>query len=287
MSIRPFIPKFIHQIQFIKFYVFNACDAPFMLYMETARPITGEIAVALLQFDFVQFVKTLFKPKWLRRGGHTRFKGRNKKGRGGIPETADMLAELIDPDGDIRPRYYPAGVQVLVEFGEHLERAFWTVFLIEIIEGLFINTIIGVIESDKSNCGDVTKCLRTAGYGTVGGAGSPFKAIGAGDLIYINQASSPTGFSVRPLIGKCALVFSMGIVALNDGMSVYFRIIDTSDGNKVVEQSEVYNLDDGETGTVCMSATAEEGHVYQFQAHIPYGFIGMVERRIFMMQIGE
>lgn len=284
---RPYIPKFIHQIQFIKFYVFNACDAPFNLYIETARPITGEIAVALLTFDFFTFVKRLFKPKWLRRGGHTRRKPNRKKGRGGIPETADMLADLLDPDGDLAPKRWPAPGAVLIEFSEHLERAFWTVFLFEVIEALFINTIIGVIESDKSDCHGITKLLRKQDAGTYGGAGSPFKAVGAGELVYINRASSPTGFSVRPLIGKCALVFSADITALDDDMEIYFRILRTDGGDEVVVESNVYSLNDGDFSTVVISATALEGAVYQFQAHIPAGFIRLTDIRIFMMQIGE
>src|SRR3546814_3582917 len=87
MTLGPRIPSFVQEIQFITYYLFNPCDVPLTAYFEVSRPIAGEIAIALLQFDFFQFVKTIFKPKWFRSGRHTRRRSRGQKKGGGIPET--------------------------------------------------------------------------------------------------------------------------------------------------------------------------------------------------------
>src|SRR3546814_15408441 len=122
MTLGPRIPSFVQEIQFITYYLFNPCDVPLTAYFEVSRPIAGEIAIALLQFDFFQFVKTIFKPKWFRSGRHTRRGSRGKKKGGGIPEIADMVADGLDPDGDLKFKRWPAGAGYLIEISEVSER---------------------------------------------------------------------------------------------------------------------------------------------------------------------
>ena len=287
MGLSPRLPSFMHEIQFIKFYLNNPCDVPWTVYFETARPITGEIALTLLQFDFVQFVKTIFKPKWGRSGRHTRKGARGKRKGGGIPEIADTVANLMDPDGTLRPTRYPLAGVVMLEIWETIDRAFWTVFVVEMFEGLIINSVIGVIESDKSRCPLIGRGLRNGYNVTIGGAGEPERVISLITKRYSHKVDMDSRFGASSHEGTYAVVFS-GTVEGELGSPTFQPVlfIEDIDGTRR-EMGGVYQLEEGSSVGFSVSATVRGPWGAQWRAIVPNGFAEIKEASAFVMQIGD
>lgn len=289
MSLSPKIPSFIKEIQFITYYLMNPCDAPVMLYFETARPIAGEIAVALLEFDFVQFIKNIFKPKWMRSGRHTRRGKRGNKRGGGIPELADMVSDVIDPGKDVRPNRWPLGPTMLLEITEHLDRAFWTVFLVEMVEALTFNSVIGVIESGKAHCPNMGRLLRQGEYATVSGVGPIWEPMVINEKVYEHLIGSPNPYDAQVLTGRYALVFTGDIEGIFDfaEFQAGFRINDAEGQREVL--GSAFTVSEGEKVTFSVTANLYGPGYVQWGTKWTPGsnFCHATRMRLFAIQTGN
>lgn len=281
------MPSILQEIQFIKFYLFNPCEAPFMLYIETALPTAGEIALELLAFDFVQFVKTIFKPKWVRSGRHTRKGHRGKRKGGGIPEIADLVAEQLDPDGTMKIERWNLPGAILFEIGEIADRVLWTIFLVEAYESLFVNTIIGVIESDKSHCPYIGRALRQDSYIVIGGAGPSDRSINVDTLSYQHLVGSPTGFGADLPAGRYAVVFTATAQATQGDIDIQPFIHVGNDSGEYDVMGSTWHIVEDDTADISVTATVDGPAGVQWRADIVNNWATLTRVRAWIMQIGE
>lgn len=287
MAIRPRIPGIIQNIQLIKYYAFNPCDAPFMLYIETALPIAGEIAVAFLTFDLISFVKTLFRPKWVRTGSHTRTGRKGNRRRGGIPEVADLVADRLDPDRLHRPPHYRLAGLILIEISDQYERAAWSFFLMEVIQGYIINTVVGVIEASPDGCPHIGRMLREDKGITIGAVTPGWQPLNVHTLRYENLVPSTTGFGALPLYGKHCAVFAVRVYKNIDPGSVRIRLVVTSPTFREVDVSSWIPMDEGDIEEIIVSGEVQGGEHYQWHTEVTDGFAVVRDCSVFDMQIGE
>lgn len=287
MTIAPRLPNFLDQIQFLKFWMLNDCNLPYMMYVETALPIAGEIAIAYLEIDAGGFVKSLLRPKTLRSGRHTRRGPRGKRRRGGIPEPADMLADLLDPDHTLRPRRVGLGTQFLLEFSDLTERVGYALFLADVIEGGIINSIIGAIEILPSNCPNVARLHRTMDFGTVGGATPGFVPYNMAHLDYANLMSAGTGFTTQTFQGTVAVVWGMTVRKITIPGTIEVRLQRTSPNPATLASLKTEVLEPGDQQQIVISAKISPGDVIQWQTDVDPGFAQILFADLFAMQIAE
>lgn len=287
MSIRPAIPNFIDQIQFIKFYIFNSCDIKGMVYIESARPIVGEIAIAYLQFDLRSFVKTILRPKWGRAGRHTRRGPRGRRKGGGIPELNDLLADLLDPDDTLRPRYQRLGTTILLEIDDLVERVGYTMFLVDVVEGLVINSVLGAIFISEQDCPNITRMLRKEEIGTYGAIQGEWTGINMNDLYYINRVTSSAGFTAYIQQGECVVALSATIFKRLQPGRVALRIRTVGLTSKVLAQSPYFDLGQGESEQIVISARMPPNVTFTWEVHCSFGFLNVIDGQVMVMQIDE
>jgi hypothetical protein len=139
------------ELNFIVSYFWNGCRTPFQLLIETARPISGEIALVFLTNDWQDIVTTFWRPKGLRQNRHGR-KKRKGRGGGGIPSPLDLVSQNIDSlhdpfFGDPTP-----GTTFLWTIEQQIERISWTVAVIELSKTLVFETLLGVLELEATKC---------------------------------------------------------------------------------------------------------------------------------------
>lgn len=281
----PKIPNWLDQLQFIKFYAFNPCDVPFTAYIETAQPITTEIAMVFLGIDYVAFVKQLFKPKWARSKRHTRRGRRGKPRRGGVPEVADLLADTLDPDGHLAPRRWYLGLTLVAEWVEIQERIFWTIFLLEMADSLIINTLIGVIEGDKKGCPHIARALRSADFITNGGPGPRERTVNISHLNYNVGCNTPNGFYIQVPEGTFVAVYNgmMRAATIDTECTIKMRISSGGKEHYVANDTTSINTEDWKS--FVLSERIEGPGAAFFLVDISVGFVEMTAVRGFMLQI--
>lgn len=287
MTVRNRIPGFLNQIQFLKFYAFNPCDAPFMLYIETALPIAGKIAIMLLELDFVGFVKTLIRPKWVRSWRKVARGQKPRRRRGGIPEPGDLIADKLDPHRYLRVPTWTFAGNTLIQIHDTYERVFWTIFLVDVIEGFIFDTIIGVIEADKSGCPHIGRLLREDTSVIVTGVGDRWVGINVQTLRYINNASSSGGTGMIPFEGEWVMTFGCWFTAqVFDTTNVRFRLRNFSTG-EIYDEAGPFDIALGESKEVVISANVKALHNCTWEVNVGFGNIRMFDLVAFGMQIAE
>ncbi len=89
-------PGIIDRVNYVVRFLEDPCDAPWMVYIETAIPPAGRLLLAWFSFGLDDVLRGFFRPKGLRSGRHGR-RGR----RGGVrPGRLTRLARNIPGLGD-------------------------------------------------------------------------------------------------------------------------------------------------------------------------------------------
>lgn len=287
MSLNSKIPGWINKIQFIKFWIMNPCEVPWTAYIETARPISGEIALVLLGFDLREFLTAIFKPKWMRSPRHTRKGRRGKPRRGGIPDISEMLADRIDPDGFGRPDRWYLGPRMLLEWVEVTDRVAWTIFLLEAWDALIFNTIVGVIEADKKICPNIARANRSADFYTYSSGGGGRGPVNVFHLDYAVNVDSPNGWSMSVGPGRYVVTFA-GFARKVSGEGVWAGGLsfDDADGTRSVTGPQTTIVEDQWTAFMADGTLYGPGHVY-FEGEGGTGFIELSHMKAFLVQIGD
>lgn len=281
------IPGWLDKIQFIKFWVMNPCDVPFIAYIESAQPITNEIALVFLQLDFRQFLRAVFRPKWMRSRRHTRRGPRRGRRLPGVPEPAELIADILDPDHHLRPQRWFLGFRMVLEWFDITDRIFWTIFLVEMADTLIINTLIGVLEADRDVCPNIARALRSKDHITLGGASGTNGTVNVADIEYNVNIYSPNGEIFGVGEGDFVIVHT-GAVTRNSPEGTYaarLRITD-ADGERVVLGPEV-RTNETDWRQVMVSERVR-GPAYAYIEGVwGVGFSYMAHARAFVIQVGN
>ncbi len=281
------IPGWLDKIQFISFWTMNPCEVPFMAYVESARPITNEILLVFLTIDARQLLRAVFRPKWMRSHRHTRRGPRKGRRLPGVPEPADLLADILDPDHHLRPRRWFLGFRMLLEWIDITDRIFWTIFLVEMLDTLIINTLVGILEADQSICPNIGRMLRSADLVTIGGAGPVLRPVNLPEIEYVVGMTTVTGFQARVEEGLFVLVFAGAITCtLEEGQAQPVLFVSDADGARDVE-GDLLNLTEGEYKQFVISERVRGPAQLFWRMNAWDGFYRIAYGRAFVIQIGE
>lgn len=285
MARRPPAPAWLDQIQFILFYAFNPCDAPISLYAQMARPTAFEIALVFLQFDLLQFVKTVFKPRGMRTRRHGRKGRKNRRHLRGVPEIADLVAERVPAFEFTSGRRYVFLTSFVYIVWDTFDRFLWTVALLEMSNDLIFNTLLGVATFDNDKCQHIARMHRSGPYGVFGGAGPLWQAVGCNELHYSVGLSSDGPHTATLPAGTFSLTFACRAKAITGGSDIAARITKVIPGFEVLDQTPTQHLPKGGEKDLICNATVTGPCTVAWEYATPDHFTDLMYRDVLILQI--
>lgn len=211
MTIGPPMPSFGAGLRIIQAYALSDCDGKIWLWGKHATPVAGKIALAYLSFDIHGFVKRLIRVPGARQNRHDRKGNRSgrpgprRRGPGGIPELADMAADIIDPDRDIHPPRYSTPTQFLFVIDDFVERVGYTLMLFETLDELIWEPFAALLRSDARLCPDIPRLFSTSN-------GTPEGPVWIASSMTTNEVNigwtQGLGPTTTPLISDAIYIFA-------------------------------------------------------------------------------
>lgn len=227
----------IQQVNFISKFYMSPCAPRFAIYAEAFFPALLEAVIAWRAIDEGDFIRTLFRPKGLKRGGHLR--GGRGKGewtrRVAIATTAD--------------RAYTSGVKNLWIFDTFVQRALFWVSMVDIASDFLYN--FHALMLDGSDCGPGSAQLAASPgiIFTLGGwDSSRFPTV-----IYDSLAVSSSGNGFVFNTGAGFASAGVSVVNTSPLHSTLVRVRVTSQvGSQFDEDVAEVNLNGGESATLAV-----------------------------------
>lgn len=133
----PFVPTWINKVNAIVWYASNPCNAPWVLYFETALPAIGRSIVMLLDFGFDDVVRGALRPRGLRGAGHTRRRGRGGVRGQGVPELGELIGADVPGAQEAKGRSVAQGVKNMWIIDGVIQRGLWYWLVADIIVNFF------------------------------------------------------------------------------------------------------------------------------------------------------
>jgi hypothetical protein len=187
------------ELNFIVSYIFNGCRTPLQLFVTTAQPIAGEIALVFLTSDWQDIVTTFWRPKGLRSNRHGR-KKRGKNKLGGFKSPLDLVGETIPSLHDPFFGTPTTATTFLWTLEGVIERVSWTVAVVEMTNDLVFKTLLGVLTLKATKCEVPGRAFAK---------GNEFTPLNNGQLYYLSCDET--------LYEEFPCEVSFGSVYFNDG----------------------------------------------------------------------
>lgn len=140
-------PGFIDKVNGIINYVENPCDAPWIIYFETALPALGTAILTLLDFGFDDVVRGALRPRGLRTRKHTRRGRRGRSRFGGIPELGELIGSSLPGAQEAKGRSVTQGVKNLWIVDGVLQRILWYWLVVDVTVEFFYAWASAINES--------------------------------------------------------------------------------------------------------------------------------------------
>lgn len=126
-------PNFIDKVNGITRLITNPCDAPWIVYAETALPFLGEGLLVLLSFGWDDILRGYARPKGLRGPGHGRRKPGARPRRRGIPELGNLIGKMIPGQSEFAKRPVSQGIKHLWIIDGVIQRLLWWWLVIDVV----------------------------------------------------------------------------------------------------------------------------------------------------------
>jgi hypothetical protein len=285
MAVTPPAPNWVHEFNFILWYIVNPCNNRLILYFETARETAWDITVSLAVFDWEQFLTTIFRKKTLRTRRHGRKGRRGSAGFRGIPAIDEVVAEWIEKEEIMNIKLKPGFRTYLIDMGEVIDRVAWNFFVYASATDLAYQSILGVIKADKSKCPNLAQLYRRRDTGIIGntvGFGGVFNH----DILEFNRHYySPTGFGLACTVAPCFVAASGTLLGVAGDREIILQLWGDSGGGRVLEQIGPLQIPQDGGYEYQMSARAAQGEQVSLRFENHSGFIEQRDLRIFSMPV--
>lgn len=131
-------PGIIDRVNYVTKQLNNPCDAPWVVYAETAGKAALSVAIAIVCFDIFDVARFVFRPAGLRSGRHLRRgkKGANKRRKKGLGR---KLANKVPILATLQQRSVSNGVKHLWVIDGIGQRLLWWWLMIDVTTGFFYN----------------------------------------------------------------------------------------------------------------------------------------------------
>lgn len=228
----------------------NPCDAPWYVYLETAKPAALEALVMLACFDVDDVVRYIFRPANLRGGGHIRSRRRGRKGRKRA-RLGERIRNKVAPLRAIKHRKVTTGVKTLWVIDGIGQRLLWWWLVIDVATGFAYNWTSLLYKTEH--------CQMALGPGALGAETGPkthggiatFQAIRWDRISYMRGevGGGPFSFSVGEgdwsvEVGISFFNFTMGFTTCGLRLT-----LDSADGRHVISGGPI-TIAAGQTGSL-------------------------------------
>lgn len=139
------------EINFIVSYFWNGCRTPGQLWVETALPVAGRIALVFLTSDWSDIVTKFFRPSGLRQNRHGRKRRRGKFAMAGT-SPHDLIAIDFEVVREAMFGTPTAGTKFLWNALDVIEGVTWNVAVITMSKDLVFESILGVLQLRATKC---------------------------------------------------------------------------------------------------------------------------------------
>lgn len=220
------IPEYSNRQKFqtglagIKRIFANPCDTPLTIYLELAAPAAGRLVIGLVSFGMTDLIRAYFRPRGLRGGRHMGRGRRGRRGGGGIPDSAELVAKLIPGYGAAKARVTTDGVKFLWRIDTVIQAGLFKLLIYNLFKDFIADSTTSILEFEAENC-DVGGAALREGTGN-GGA-----AVGEQGFIVQNSVyrrglvtTSPGGFAWSAGIGQVVLANTIQVAPTAAGPSV-------------------------------------------------------------------
>ena len=177
-------PSWIDKVNFVRFWLSNDCNVPWVVYFETAIPALGRMIFTLVSFGILDLIRGFFRPAGLRRGRHGRKSDQRRGRRGGIPDTAEMFAKRIPGQVVTSARQVTDGVRNLWVVDSFIQRIAYKLLIFTVVGDFFYDWTSAIIQDDRTKCEGFGRGMRrdAAHVFTIGDWGQLL----VNDLIYLD-----------------------------------------------------------------------------------------------------
>lgn len=167
--------------QLLKNFTLFGCGPSWTVYFETLLPAVGAAILMLIDTSVPDVARAVFSPK--HPGFHHKRRGRKGKSGGpGLPQTEEIIGEIIGGEGLVDARRYSAGVQNVWRFDALAQEAGYYFLIADVFDEFYFEWISGIIARGASNCGQV-HMTRSGGGDITGTASGEWVPIFLGTLI--------------------------------------------------------------------------------------------------------
>lgn len=152
-------PSWIDKINIVWTYYVNLCEAPGIVYIETAHRTSKPVVLAFLTYGYDDILRAVFRPK----GVHHRRKGRKKRGKKsipGVPEIPDLVADEVPWLDDWKKRPISDGGKLIWVLDGFIQRVIWEIAVIEIAGDWIYSTLLTIMRTDQAHCARGIRAMR-------------------------------------------------------------------------------------------------------------------------------
>lgn len=171
----------------------NPCNAPWTVYLESAREPAGELAITLLTFGWDDVLRGAIRPTNIRSGRHGR-RGRRGKGRGGgIPEIGEGIGKRLGKGLGWQKPTFSQGLKSLWLLDGVIQRGLWYWLVVDAGTDFLYGWTSNIQQSEfcqKQFNG--TAFLKDFG-GHVAGGPIDCAGVGVGQFVYPNPGAITGG----------------------------------------------------------------------------------------------
>lgn len=165
-------PAFLDKVQGIVDFVEDPCHAPWLVYLQLARPALGNAVITLLSFGMDDVFRGWVKPSNLKPlRGFRRFRGGGRRGGrgGGIPEIGEMIGKHLPGAGGLNQATYGGTTRFIWTIDGAIQRVLWYWLVLDVTVTFFYDWASAVQESRFCRA---SSGVRAGGSG--GAVGFPF-----------------------------------------------------------------------------------------------------------------
>lgn len=278
-------PPWLDKIRFaLRFYV-SGCEAPWGVYAEAAFDEAKEITMILAGVSMADIVKEFFRPAGLRSKRHGR-KGRKSRGRsGGIPDLNELYGKRLRGDLDIADRKYGIPTRAFYVVDDIIDRAAWTVLLLEMSQDLVYETLLGVAQFDSAACATLRRMWRKSGYRVEGAPLGAWHPYTCGAIQYINGVSSPNGALVFNIGGKLSVTLGSLITSPVQTTSVQVRFRNTDPPFQIFDQTDWIQVGPGVSKEFILNTIIDQTQGVAIEARETVGFFDVIHDDLMVLDI--
>lgn len=144
----PRAPGIFDKVNYIVDMWSNPCNAPWMVYIETAGPAFLDVLIAIVCFDIGDVLRFIFRPTNFRGGRHGRAGRKGTAGRKPKGIRARLAAKL-PPFAKLQQRSVTNGVRTLWKIDGIGQRLLWWWLVIDVGTGFLYNWTSMIYKSER------------------------------------------------------------------------------------------------------------------------------------------